>query len=244
MIKEVLSTIPFTRRKFLLGLGAVLVSKVLIEPLSPKKASAYPLYDIDSSKNPEISQLEKYLKRIEPERKKFEAIVAQIDLFDDFKKISTSQRIEDFNMYFPMYKAGEIQYGIPWFLLWIIHVHETTVSWDKNPDEYHKGAFQRLEEFSPDEEVEMAAADWGMLRDLPQRYCPRNGWPHFDCDETLWAASYLKRRAREQKEINPSWDDETCLLEAVKNYCALKYGEERVARYWIIKETFEQSLKD
>lgn len=240
MRKEILYQ-PINRRRFL-RLGGALLCGLLIEMSLPKEASAYPLYDSDSP-NPDISPLEKYLKKIKLERKKFEAIVVQMDLFDGFKKLTTEERLEDLNMYFPMYKAGEIEYGIPWFLLWIIHVHETASSRDSNPDgKYHIGAVQRREEFFPDEEVKMAATGWEMLRNLPQRYCPENGWPHYDSDEILWAAFDLKRRAEKQKEKNPSLDFETSLLEGVKTYSVLYYGEQRVARYKIIKEILANNL--
>lgn len=207
---------------------------------SVRKAVADSAVDFRCSPGVEDSPLETYLKEIEAERAVLEVIVANHDVFGGFKGFTAEQRIEDFNRYFPLYKAAEIQYGIPWFLMWIIHAQETTVSREKHPDGISlKGTMQRDTRSYSDEDVKKAAEGWEFLHALPQEYSKQNKKPYFDSDEILWAASKIRRDAETLLKEFPYLSFEERFLKAQESYCKEPFAEARIRAYWKIKRFFK-----
>jgi hypothetical protein len=129
---------------------------------------------------------------------------------------------DDLEMYYPIYKAVEEKFNIPWHLLWIIHIEESSMS--KNHDAFEKkdgscgqyGAMQRHTCFHFDENVNFASKGLESLKDLPQRQ-------HDDWKEISWAAMKLRE----------DWDSKGSLLEALKRYSA---EEPAIRRYNIYLE--------
>src|SRR3989344_5073009 len=105
------------------------------------------------------------------------------------KNITKERMLDEFKRYFPMYKAGEIEYGVPWSLLMIIHAHETTFSSDPlTYNNLHVGGMQRAKSSWPERQIFEASENWEFLATLLQRY------PN-DFREILWAAKYIKSQA-------------------------------------------------
>ncbi len=184
----------------------------------------------------EPSILEKYLRDIEPNRKQLESKVVNNDFFQGFKSLTPSQQLEDFTMYFPIYYGGQTKYEIPWFLLWIIHTHETTVSRASDPERNgYRGAMQ----LHPMHEVELkdAGAGWEFLDDLDQRYLKKHGFRTNDWEEIFKAALYIRNRANQKSFYS---DEEKILNVITYNYSATIYGLIRVKQYHYIKSLLEE----
>lgn len=86
------------------------------------------------------------------------------DLFDQ-------RHISDVTIYYPIYKAVADKFGIKWYLLWIVHEAESTVS--TNPDAFNGksgyiGGFSRHPDWK-ESVVEQATAGLEHLASLPQR---------------------------------------------------------------------------
>lgn len=191
--------------------------------------------------NYKLPTLKKFLKKIRTERYQFGAVVAENNLMAGIKNLTQEQQLDDFEIYFPIYKAAQIKYQVPWFLLWIIHTHETVASRDPNPGASdYVGAMQRHALSWPDQEIYEAAQGWEFLDKLPQRYHqPRsiriNSFS-VDYQEILWAASFLDRMAQLRY---PKLDHEDGILAVVKyNYSAESHGIARVRKYYQLKEKF------
>lgn len=209
----------FSRRDLLLGsLGVALLPNIL----QPKTSHAQYL------------DLENYLSCIEEEKQKVLPKVERNELFAGFEDSCNTRRVEDFLMYFPIYKAGELEFGVPWSLLWVIHVQETMVSTHKNPAASgYIGAMQRADWLHKDRELLEATQNWGFLKDLPQRYF-RSRFVSInpfsvDYQEILWAAGFIRRQADTRYS---HMDHMNGFLTVVKqNYSAEVHGIKRVAKY-------------
>lgn len=228
------------RRTFLklLGVGVV---ELATGGLLSKIAQAAPETE-EEKKVVLIFSLEEHLRRLKLLQQQLEPIVREHDLFVDFKGLSPAARMEDFRMYFPLYAVGELQYEIPWFLLWIIHVQETTVSTDRNSDGYYfRGAMQRWIGHG-DAQAAQAASGWEFLADLEQRWTkPR--YSTNDYEEILWAAEFIRKHAlvrqlKARKEKRPELSWEQAVLDAQYDYCARWVAEARIRQYRLVKTYF------
>lgn len=210
-----------SRRDLLLGgLSVALGPKLLV----PKAVSASPVYP----------DLENYLECINEEKQQVLPKVEANEIFAGFENSCNSRRVEDFLMYFPIYKAGELEYGVPWPLLWVIHVQETMVSTHKNPAASgYVGAMQRADWFWRDSELLEASKNWEFLKELPQRYSrsrfvSKNPYS-VDYQEILWAAEFIRRQADMRY---PHMDHMSGFLTVVRqNYSAQVHGIKRVNKY-------------
>jgi hypothetical protein len=218
------------RRKFLKLSSGILVTAAL-DPIEVVQSFA----EDDIA----LTSLESYQSYVEPERTDFEEnVVSQKDLFIGYYPITRERQLIDFNMYYLLYRAAEIQYGVPWQLLWVMHIQETQVSTHPNPAASgYEGAMQRSPIFFPFEQTLQAAENWEYLRQLPQRY--NQGYAPFrnDYREILWAGMHIPERAR---NFFPHLGFEEGILMTVrKAYSAEVYGNQRVNQFLKIRPLFE-----
>lgn len=220
------------RRKFLklagkaaYGLTAAVVAAPFIEPVVH-------IAHAETTESLEATILQEYLALTEPTKRGFQKVVETQDLFANFKSLTQEQRVEDFEMYFPIYWGAQQTYQTPWPLLWIMHTHETTVSRDVNPDiGWQKGAMQRDVRFYGTATVQEAIKGWRPLRYLPQRYKKGILWETNDYEEIFFAAWKLKNDARNIQSYNPSLDFDEAILQAQYSYCAREFASQRIAKY-------------
>lgn len=82
------------------------------------------------------------------------------------------EQTEDLKLYYPIYRAGQDKYGVPWELTWIIHQEESNVS--RNPAAFesniHYGAMQRAVEYHTLEDRGRANEGLEYLGNLPVRH--------------------------------------------------------------------------
>lgn len=215
------------RREFLFYIGKFIFDKTV---------------DVKDCEPSEKSKLKEYLKNIDNESKRYEVIVKKYDLFKDFKELTEEQRISDYLMYFPMYKAGEIQNDIPWFLLWIVHIQESAVSRAVYPEiNGYRGGMQRHPRFYNDQMSIESARGWEFLKLLPQRYSKDKGYKTNDYEEILFASKKISDDAGGIKNRSPSLSWEQSFLSAQNLYCAEQFANERIDRYFKIKQLFMSS---
>lgn len=195
-------------------------------------------------------EMGKYL--VDPEGNiKTRALVAEklddiVPLFksDEFHNLTRAEVEEDLNMYFDMYWAGWEKYQVPWYMLWVMHIQESTVSRDKKAE--NDGALQ-VYRGNLNSMPGLLNADDGYerLRDLPQRFSTRGGARTTDSQEILRGASYIRLFANERITRNPKTyadNDEKAVLDVVnKDYSAEIYGDQRVKKYKEIKKILEPS---
>jgi hypothetical protein len=187
----------------------------------------------------EEKKLNIYLKKIESEFNRNRIVVENNDLFVGFKEIDRSDELEDFLKYFPFYKAGEEKYGVPWLLLWIIHLQESGVSRHPNPERSgYLGGMQRNGYFYNDEFIRDSYRDWEFLNLLHQRYKKENGSRTSDFEEIMFAAKKIRIDANLIKTANLTLTDEESMLLAQYRYCANFYAEKRIEAYKNIKKIF------
>lgn len=94
--------------------------------------------------------------------------------------------LENLPVYFPIYLAGQEEYDVPWFQLWIMHGVESTFSLDSKAfNGYYQGPTQRDPNFFPDEEVYQASASYEYLATIPTNH-PNLEPPEWR--ELLWTA--------------------------------------------------------
>lgn len=183
-----------------------------------------------------FNSLEEYLSVINPQHIQVIEIASQSRLLNGIKNLTIEQQVEDLQIYFPMYKAAEITYNVPWELLWIIHAHESAVSRDPYPERSgYRGAMQ----ISPIHErtawfIE-APVGWEVLTELPQRYSRSLGFKTNDWEEVLRSAAFIQTKAL---QIYGS-DNLDSILKVVKyNYSAREHGMRRAEKYLHLKPFF------
>jgi len=141
--------------------------------------------------------------------------------------------LELLEMYYPIYRSAQERFDVPWYLLWLIHDAESTLS--QNPEAFnpalHYGAMQRATDFYPDSEVEEAAAGLEYLQDLRQNHPD-------DWKEILWAALKLDRDANDAG-IN---DRLQALEKALESYSQEQEAERRVKIFRILTEIFTYGI--
>ena len=107
------------------------------------------------------------------------------------------QQAEDLTMYYPIYRAAQDRFGVPWDLIWIVHQAESTVS--RNPaaftNKVNYGAMGRALADSTDEDVARANRGYEDLRQLLVR--------HFDDkDEIFWGTAALSEWAGQDRDFH------------------------------------------
>ena len=88
-------------------------------------------------------------------------------------QVFSEQDAVDVEMYYPIYKAAGVKFNVDWYLLWIMHQEESTVSRDPNAfngSDGYVGAMQRDPYFYPEEIVDGASEGLEHLTKLPQRH--------------------------------------------------------------------------
>jgi len=224
-------------------LGISLAPIVGNQLMRPEEITAH---EIDGQKFEAVSTntLVDHLREIRPLEAKLRKVVENNDLFAGFKKLTEEERLEDFDTYFPIYLAAELKYEIPWYLLWIIHVHETTASRERWPEVGgYKGAMQRSVLYYPDSVVAEAVRGWEALGLLPQRYSQTRGYFTNDHEEIFFAAWKLRNDTNQIKKNNPDLSYEESFLKAQYRYCAPEFAAQRIRQYQYIKEIFETQTK-
>lgn len=133
------------------------------------------------------------------------------------------QQVEDLTMYYPIYRAGQDRYGVPWELLWITHQQESTVSRDPNAytsDCVNCGAIGRAGKYHTDDDVKNANDGLEYLQLLPVRH-PADGTYLGDAAEIIWATLFLKEKAGPEKDYKA----------ALYAYCAPVYAQGRYQEF-------------
>lgn len=173
-------------------------------------------------------ELDTYLEEIVPDQEQILTNVTNYPtpILRGIKDLSKERELEEISRYFPLYRAAEITYNIPWSLLMIIHAHETTFSSDPHTNNRSfTGAMQRAVSW-PESQTIAAAEGWDFLANIPQRIPT-------DYREILWAGSYIRRVAQQRY---PTLLEEDSYLATVKNnYSAQVAGIARVVKYQELK---------
>ncbi len=126
------------------------------------------------------------------------------------------QQTEDLQIYYPIYRAAQDRFGVPWELIWIIHEAESNIS--RNGSAYecniHCGPMQRSVAYHPQEDVNRANVGLEYLQNLPVR--------HFDdAAEIVWAAAAIDEWAGLERDYQ----------KALLKYSARGPAQERFQRF-------------
>lgn len=187
-----------------------------------------------TQQDPELLKLETYLSSLKIDEDRLRQIVEENDIFSGFKHFTTEQRVDDFNRYFPIYRAADLKYNVPWLLLEIIHTDETAVSRNPNMNEGDQvGAMQITSGY--DQYLEEAPVGWENLSYLPGQRDP-NDWR-----EILKAGLYIRDRAEQVKiAYGSQMSDTDAVLKVVgEYYSAPEHGQKRVNQYLKTKSLFD-----
>lgn len=126
------------------------------------------------------------------------------------------QQTEDLTMYYPIYRAAQDRFGVPWDLIWIIHQEESNVS--RNESAYdcniHCGPMQRSVAYHPQEDVDRANVGMEYLQILPVRHS-------IDASEIVWAAAAIDEWAGKDRDFQ----------KALLKYSARGPAQERFLRF-------------
>lgn len=230
-------------RKRFLELCVGSIAGLLVPEIFGVQASPEP------SPSPEAADknLVEYLESINTEQEELLKIVESRDLFIGFKDgLTRKQQVDDFKMYFPLYKAAEIKYGVPWYLLWIIHVQETTVSTDQDTENtLSTGAMQRarsVKKYSP-QYIQEAVSGFEYFKHYEQRLNKLKGSPTSDYEEIFFAARKIKEDEEMVAKRRPDIGIEEGILIAQYYYCAKEYVAPRVSMYWQLKNILHNDLR-
>jgi hypothetical protein len=199
------------RREFLRFLGAIIASESFPEAFPPVSRTTKP---------DQNAGLQDYLNSIKDELDSYTNLIQSKDLFEGFKEIPDSKRIEDYNLYFSMYKAGEEKYKVPWFLLWLLHEQESGASLHPYPEQSgYVGGMQRSKYYYDEQYVAESIKGFEFLNLLPQRYSKNTGAYTNDCEEIMFAARKISEDAALIRIGNPDSDINTSFLDAQYSYC-------------------------
>lgn len=142
--------------------------------------------------------------------------------------------------YYPIYRVVGDRYKIPWYVLWVIHDAESTMSTD--PDAFvagrvYYGAMQRWlsgDSLHDQISVDNASCGLGYLANVPQKHPS-------DWQEISWAAWFINFWANYNQQQNPNMSWNEALTEAIrKNYSVQWEGERRLERIKVLEEIFKQ----
>lgn len=196
-------------------------------------------------------RLEDYLESINEEKQRHAEIIRRRGgniMYGLNENLTLEQNLNDFDMYFPIWKAGEKKYGIPWYYFWGIQLHETTVSRNPWPSlSGHIGSFQLTKENMKKASIIEAPENWEMLRELPQRYSTKKGWETNDCDDVLRGGAFIRMLAgwgvstdTNGNEFLDHKKDKQLLLDVIEyRYSAHEHGVERVRQLRQLEYHFE-----
>lgn len=183
---------------------------------------------------PTFTKEQAFFGRHKEEKKLVLEVVGSEDILRNIKVLSAEQRIADMEMYFNVYKAAEEKYGIPWYLLYIIHAHETAVSRDPYPDPYYDaelkrwrglfyGAMQRYPVFYPDSYVDEAVSGWEFLMNTQKFRYTKPPFETHDVREIFFAARKINKDARDIRGVSPR----QAIKKALLSYSAEVHAYER-----------------
>jgi len=132
---------------------------------------------------------------------------------------------EAIEMYYPIYRAAQDRFGIPWALLYVMHGQESTFSTDEScfaEGAIHYGSMQRSLAFHSQEDVDRYFSGMEYLSALPVR--------HFDdAKEIVYAAAVMREYT----------DQEGSIEEALFRYSAAGPARYRWAKYLEISAAFD-----
>jgi len=132
---------------------------------------------------------------------------------------------EAIEMYYPIYRAAQERFGVPWALLYVMHGQESTFSADEScfaEGVIHYGAMQRSIAYHPQEDVDRYFSGMEYLLTLPVR--------HFDDAKEIVYASAVMREYTDQ---------EGSIQEALFRYSAAGPARYRWAKYLEISALFD-----
>lgn len=135
---------------------------------------------------------------------------AVMKIVEDNPQVFSKQDAVDVDMYYPIYKAAGDKFNVDWYLLWIVHQKESTVSRNLRAfdgSNGYAGAMQRNPYFYPEEIVDGASEGLEYLAELPQRHPT-------DWREIAFAAWKVNRDQQAAKEKGRSQP----LLSALQAY--------------------------
>ena len=205
------------------------------------------LWDRDNNYPPEIKEeLDNYLRSIGAEYKKGLEVIESFDVFQGHKDISKELRMSSYRMYFPMYKAGEIKYGIDW--KWALIVHGCETGFSTHPNPWRNGFFGPLQASYDPKEIKQAINGWEILRLLPQRYTPKTiGF--YDCDGIMTGMGRMNDYIRQERIMHPGETEEKIQVLALRWYCGddytkTNYGNERYKMWQELKKAREKLKTD
>jgi len=211
---------------FLRTASAEPLSEPFSEPLS------IPQNEPQIEEDPQHLKLVNYLASIKIDQDRLTPIVAKNDIFDGFKDFTEAQRVDDFNRYFPIYRAVDLKYQIPWLLLWIMHAAETAVSRDTSLNQAGNTGAMQID--SDGKHLEEAPINWEFLASLPnQRHSD-------DWKELLKGGLFIRNHADILKKAALNISDEGTVLDVVRyDYSAVQFGKARVNQYLRMKTLFD-----
>ncbi len=134
----------------------------------------------------------------------------------------TPAEIEDLEIYYPIYRAGQDRFGTPWYLTWIVHEAESTAS--RNPNAFDEnciqcGAMQIDSRYHPKEDIDRANVGLEYLMAIPTRYAK------WDTTDIIWGASALKEYV----------DQTGSVLGGLKRYSAAGPAQNRYQKYLLLQ---------
>lgn len=201
----------------------------LAEPLPPS-TPRQKFADVSKLKTEENDPIEGKLQKIKPQLgaevlNQYKQELPEIlnGLRHNASIFNLSTDIEDLEMYYPIYRGAQDKTGVDWYVLWVMHQEESTVS--RNPNAfggYYEGCMQRDPNYHPQEIVDKISSDITFLADLPQRH-------DTDWKEIRWAAQKIK----EDKDSTGS------LLGALLRYSAEGPAYRRFNRISQLEPIFE-----
>lgn len=157
-------------------------------------------------------------------------------LLKSFKELTREQIIEDIDLYYDIYKGAEMKYSIPWYLLWVVHVHETTVSRDQNPGRLgFYGGMQFHLGYYPFNYINESISGYEYLNQKPTRYTG-------DAASIFAAARKMDNDANQILGKNPKTpvNRRYAILQAQYRYCAELYATQRIEQAAIAEEIFRR----
>lgn len=168
----------------------------------------------------EIPAIEKY-------KSELPAVLEIAKTYPDKFKVSVEENpdLEALSMYYPVYRAAQDRFGIPWQLLYIMHGEESGYSIDPRAyqiisDQY--GPMQRNIDFHPESRLTKYIVGLEYLANLPLRH------PE-DAKELIYGAAIMK----ENFDQTGDW------LSALKLYSAAVHAENRYRKYIEMSTLFE-----
>lgn len=148
---------------------------------------------------------------------------------DEISKIPNTGKLTDFNLlriYYPVYRVAQDRFRIPWYLLWIIHERESTMSTNINAFNMstgYKNGMQRDPSTYTDEEAISLAKeyDYEYLKFLPLNHPS-------DYLEIPYAAKILHDHAIRiiGNGKTDDWDEAVSL--SLYNYCSNACANSRI----------------